>query len=676
MKLKKLCVLLTNGILAIIIGLFIVFSFAHLSSAQAISDDYANNETSIDWQQVKTEHFKIVFPASEREKIPTVSQQAERIYGDFEARMGTAPCSIIIYIKNENAVVSGIKAQKTDEEFSIWDDQAPSGERFIPQTQRMEIKLRREIAYAFQQHGQYFPVDYYYYLFSRPEKSPWSDGFTSFMAIPNTITSDANHSANADIFFRPGTMDSLEIMRGRSQIRYFLDRYGGDAFKTLYSTRQSFLGIPYFDFNSSFETATGLGYDTFTRQWLSNHTGSISDISLQAWDDLPAQSDTSVSSGVAPITDYNAFTNIRWEPPFVLPYYVSTDDFGLAAYLSLAEPMQTHEFRYYGSISFADPVGKSFFYSKYTNNAFRPQIEFILNRFPSASGFFGKSRKVKTATIMAVESLWKLTGISHRSSQWYGGLTLRHMIFDYFSAESFRYHHPDLFLNNTHTRQIDVKASLAWRNFTAGRHALIHPMDGEGVRFSVTGSEKILGSQTRHLRLNLDGYTIWPGFGDDRIYLYGNGVMDIGEPAGHDYLSFSDDGDYQLPGPDFTGSVNPGFDRFVRGYTTNLVGDRFAFGTLEYRIPFFFDTREKLLGFIPPARTSLTLFADAGVMGAARTGINETSTEYRYSAGVELKRVFSIGGSFELTYEGGVAQPLTKSFGPTPYFNIKTALPF
>lgn len=674
--------------------LFAIFLFVmlpNISYGQAVSPNFANNDTDIKWLQTKTKHFTFIFPSTEPALGRKLSFHAEKTYQVFKRRLGTAPEHISIYLKSEKEIVSGIYAQDTNEEYSIWEGKGPLGLHLIPGNDTPEKLLRWQIAYAFQQHVQYFPVDYYYYLFSRPEKSPWSAGFTSFMTVPaKTIFDEVAERdffgrQGARQFLKPAVVDSIDVMQGRSQIRFFINRFGDHALRRLYSSHDSLLGfIPYFDFNSSFERATGLSYDSFTEQWKQSAlSGVLTKGAAPADDPATRQQNNLITDDPNPTysrpttaPQYNAFANIRWEAPFVFPYYITFADFGLAAYLSWMEPMRMHEFEYYGTISFADPLDKSFFYSKYTTNRFRPRIELSFNRFPSASGFFGKSRKVKTTNVFALESLWKLPGLSRGTSEWYTGLTLRHLAFDYFPGATFRRHHPDIYFSNSNTRQTDLKGLIAWRNFVAGRHALIHPRDGEGVRFSVTGSGEILGSQTRYTRLNLEAYTIWPAIGDHRIYLYGNGVIDVGESAGRDYLSFSDDGNYQLPGPDFTGSVNPGYDRFVRGYATSLAGARFAFGSVEYRIPLFFDTRKKLLGLIPPARTSFTLFTDAGVMGAARTGMNETSTKYRYSVGAELKRVFSIGGSFELTYEVGLAQPLTQSFGPTPYFNIKTALPF
>lgn len=375
------------------------------------------------------------------------------------------------------------------------------------------------------------------------------------------------------------------------------------------------------------------------------------------------------------IEPYHPFSDLNWETPAVIPYYLNTGEFGFGASLSLTDPMHTHAFDYRGTVSAANPL-QSYFYSSYENNSFRPAIEFSYSHLPSASGFFGKSREVQTTDVIAMESLWRLTGLSHDYTDWYFGLTLRHLAFDYFSTETLRNHHPDIFFNNTKTRQTDLKATLAWRKLKPSQHMLIHPVSGTGLRFSVTGSDNVLGSQTQYARFNLDGYKVFPAAGNHRVYIYANGVMDIGEPAGRDYLSFADNGIFQLPDENFLGHIDPDYNRFVRGYDTSLLGDRFLFGKLEYRIPFQFDTNKKLLGIIPPARTVFAIFADGGVMSNARIAEDIRRTEYRYSTGIEMKRVFSIGDSFKITYELGLGQPLTEGFGPRPYFNIRSALPF
>jgi hypothetical protein len=124
------------------------------------------------------------------------------------------------------------------------------------------------------------------------------------------------------------------------------------------------------------------------------------------------------------------------------------------------------------------------------------------------------------------------------------------------------------------------------------------------------------------------------------------------------------------------GSVNPGLKRFVSGYGKPLLGDRFLFGQLEYRIPFEFNTTKKLFGFLPPARTVFTFITDGGLMGNAQIGLHQKTTRYRWGAGAEIKRVFSIESTIKLTYELGIGQTLTQSFGPHPYIRVQMPLAF
>ena len=387
---------------------------------------------------------------------------------------------------------------------------------------------------------------------------------------------------------------------------------------------------------------------------------------------------TKASSSAASITTrpYNSFLNIKWEPPFPVPYYLNPGDFGLAGYISLLEPLHNHEFGFTGILSLAAPIKKSYFYSSYVNNTLKPRLELTFNRFPAASDFFGNVQQVETTNVIALSSLWKINALSSGYSNWYAGLVFRHQAFDYFPEGTLQRNHPGIFFDNQFTRQTDLKASLTWRTLRPYRHTLIHPLDGTGMRFSVTASDDVAGSQTQYARLNFESYTILAGGGNNRIFLYGNGALDLGEPAGRDYLGFTDSGNYQLPGPNFIGSINPGLDRFVRGYDTNVLGERFLFGTAEYRIPLILDTSKKLLGFIPPARTALAFFSDGGILGEARVAADRTTHVYRYSLGAEIKRVFSIGGSYKFLYELGITQPLNQSLAPNIYFNVKTSIPF
>lgn len=961
-----------------LMAVFLLLGGLNTALCQLVPDNFGNNATNVKWQKVETAHFKIVFATREAAIVPVIASNAERIFAEYQRRMGMAPTGkIALFYNGPGELVSGIRAQNMDDEYSIWRGN-PSKVHPVPGLEGQQKSLRLEIAYAFQENLEVFFLDYWYYLFSRPSQSPWSDGLTSFLAQPVQTAEDIAVMRNywydrSYNITEPSLGDQLNTILGRSQIHFFREVLPEDSLQEMYTFQQKLFGLfPYYDFNTAFERAYGLSYEDFSARWQSvlysrfmaqqhkrftarqpllpqqhileyeaarmhpvknvaaslsypddgimvqqlrvgspeiresqlieegyfsssmdwhpqdeilayakwaynnrkgqyistlrtwnKDTGEIKviasdknalaptfspggdslafveeattqaaiwlqeletgrrrklysfeqpvsithmnfhpnedrllisyhqdgvykagllDVATKTFTALALQAqiplniqwgsdgrkvyfnsparqvpniyradlsgneltnirrvtsgyfgaelmdvarlgkhgksvsvlakvdrnkvfgfradtnlsaasipkvvplkkpgnDSTVNATFASANDeptgepYHPFSDISWEKPAVIPYYLNPDDFGFGAYLKLLDPMQIHTFDYRGTVSAANPF-QSFFYSSYENNSFRPTLELSYHHLPSSSGFFGKSRKVRTIDVIALESLWRLTGLSHDYNDWYFGLTLRHLAFDYFSTGTLRSHHPDVFFNNTKTRQTDLKATLAWRKLKPSRHTLIHPASGTGLRLSVTGSDNVLGSQTQYARLNLDGYKVIPAWGKHRIYIYANGVMDIGEPAGRDYLSLADNGNFQLPEENFLGSINPDYDRFVRGYDTSLLGDRFLFGKFEYRIPFQFDTNQKLLGIIPPARTVFALFSDGGIMGDARLSENIRRTKYRYSTGIEMKRVFSIGGSFKITYELGVGQPLTEAFGPRPYFNIRSALPF
>lgn len=522
--------------------------------AQAINGQYGNNETSINWMETQSPHFKIVFPEGKTNSAGILARQAEDIFKEYQDRLGTAPSNrIIIYYKNNNALVSGIRGQDTDEEFQVWQGSVGM-QQLMPGNYTTSQALRAEIAYAFKENIEYFPIDYYFYLFSRPSPSPWSDGLVSYLAVPEVTNSDTLAVNTLANFAKKNRFDSFsrvewkEMLFGRSQIRYF-ETDTTNSISEIYSQRQKLFGfIPYFDFNPAFEKATGRSYQAFKKQWEADSRAAnkkVKDLNNAASenDTGSLQTDSNSSPSGLDTSPYNSFANIRWEVPFGVPYYYD-GDFGLAGYASLKEPLRIHEFSYYGSLSFANPIRKSYFYSEYVNNSLRPRIKFSYNHLPSASGFFGEEREVQTTDVLALSSLWKLTGLSSGTSAWYAVLTLRHLALDYFPQEMFRANNPDIFYTNTKTRQTDLRGILSWRNHVPNRNNLIHPLSGQGVRFSATASDKILGSQVRYARLGVDAYMVLPAVSDQRIFVYGNAVMDIGEPAGRDFLSFSDNGNY------------------------------------------------------------------------------------------------------------------------------------
>jgi hypothetical protein len=449
----------------------------------------------------------------------------------------------------------------------------------------------------------------------------------------------------------------------------------------------------YFDFQPAFKKAAGISYQAFENQWKvhekqkvkekkQNSKSAFMHYSSKKNTDTfsaafhPIESDSAISffdSGTKP---YHPLFHTQLKTPIILPYYASPDNYGIGALLQFKEPMGIHALNITGLFSAAHPVHKSYFTFKYTNNSFKPRITLRYNHFSSGALILGRFRKARISDVLAASSVWKLSETTPRAGNWFLGLRMRYMAVGYLPEKLLHDKYPHLFFENEKSHQTDLKVVLTWKNLEQNHNLFINPDRGSGVQLAVTGSDKILGSDVQYVRLNMSSYSILPAFRKQRLFVYVDGVMDIGSPIGRDYLAFSKGGEYELPGPNFLGELNPSLRQFVRGYNTPLLGSRFVFGRLEYRIPFEFNTTRKLFGLIPPARTVFTFFTDGGMMGDARIAQNVERTRYRWSAGFEIKRVFSLPENVRLAYELGIGQPLTLSFGPHPYIRVQMAIPF
>src|SRR5699024_4406799 len=147
--------------------------------------------------------------------------------------------------------------------------------------------------------------------------------------------------------------------------------------------------------------------------------------------------------------------------------------YGLGMYLELGEPMGIEAITLAGLFSIAHPVHQSYINFKYINNSFRPRLTLHFNHFSSDALFLGKYRKTRTTSVVAASSLWKLSGLSHGKSNWYFGLRLRYMAFQYLPEKVMHDKFPHLFFSNRKTHQTDLKASLTWSHIKLDENTFI-----------------------------------------------------------------------------------------------------------------------------------------------------------------------------------------------------------
>ena len=195
---------------------------------------------------------------------------------------------------------------------------------------------------------------------------------------------------------------------------------------------------------------------------------------------------------------------------------------------------------------------------------------------------------------------------------------------------------------------------------------------------SLTGAEKILGSDVQYLTADINTYNVFPAIGLHRIFTHLRLQAQWGDPLPQNYIGFSkyDNIDLNLPGEVPFVLFNEA--ERVRGYREFVAGKQVAFGSLEYRIPFLPSLQTELLGLVSLGSTALALFTDAGAVWDARLTDGTTGTETRWGAGAEIKNRISVFG-VGFTHALGIAQPAQELFTDADYdlyYRVKAVVPF
>lgn len=374
--------------------------------------------------------------------------------------------------------------------------------------------------------------------------------------------------------------------------------------------------------------------------------------------------------------EYHYAANIRLNRPFLFPFYLNPDEYGFVGLLRFKEPMKRHEISVGGIYSMKSVRDKTSGYFSYINRVFRPQIELTYSHYTSATTLYGQNLEVRSSDVVSLSSIWLLTPYSESTSRWYAGAMVRYMEFNYHDDDKRARKYPDLIYDNDYSHQTDIRLGLAWKGSEPRSTDFIHPLNYRGVRLLATGTNHFFGSEASYLRTNLEAFTTLPSYKKNRWFLLANGLIQWGTPVGRDYIAF-DERPYGNPGrPELMGSPSPGEGFFVRGYNDIDLGNQLAGTTVEYRIPFQFQTHKKAFGIIPPARSVFILFWDQGLLTDARTSVDKRVTSYRSGIGFELRRVLEWWDDNKIVYTIGLGQPLTEWRIPYPHFSIGTGLPF
>ena len=371
---------------------------------------------------------------------------------------------------------------------------------------------------------------------------------------------------------------------------------------------------------------------------------------------------------------YRALKNITHIASFGLPYYNNTHDWGISGLTAWTEPLGKHSFLFLGTLSVADHGGESNFSASYINRTLTPTVGLNLYRFPGDARYYGSDVLAEQLTGGDLTATWPLDWGDQPFVSTTFGLRLRYAAIDPLDPENFEQTIDNLPIPES-GRQADVRLSFTRRKQRPYRDNVIHPLDGVGVRLRLTAAGRLLGADSEFLRGDVAAFGIVSALGMHRLFLYGRFQAQTGRPLAQDIIGLSRRDDIRFTLPGFGAYVFGDAER-VRGYRRYAVGNRVAFGTMEYRVPLVPDLQTRLLGIVSLRSAALAAFADGGLVWT--DGDFDRAVE-RLGIGVEVKNALNVGGVFEIMHALGIAQPATDLFSRDHYdlyYRIRAAVPF
>ena len=372
---------------------------------------------------------------------------------------------------------------------------------------------------------------------------------------------------------------------------------------------------------------------------------------------------------------YLPLNNIKHAATILLPYYGDTENWGLFGTVGFTEPLGKHLIATTGNLSFGN-FDHSYGILSYINNQLYPTISTSIYKTPGSAYFYGDKFLVEELIggDISVNMPVDRFEAPYQSGSVYA--RLRHVLVRPFDRDTFS----DSFLSPApeRARQTDLSFGFQVKKQRPWRNNVIHPLDGWGIRGLVTGAEKVLGSDVSFATADLSAYTVLPPYALHRLYVYGRYQQQWGTPLPQDYIGFSrlDNINLNLPGEVPLDLFNQA--ERVRGFRDFIAGNRVAFGSLEYRIPFLPSLNTTILGLVDLGSTSISLFTDAGVVWNARFDDGTTGTEHRWGAGTELKNSINFGG-IRFIHAVGLAQPAQELFTDADYdlyYRVRATVPF
>ncbi len=326
--------------------------------------------------------------------------------------------------------------------------------------------------------------------------------------------------------------------------------------------------------------------------------------------------------------EYQPLQNITHAATIVLPYYLDSDRWGIAGTTNWLEPIGKHLFTAFGAISFPSVKKNTYGAINYQNNQLFPSLTFSAYSLPANSRFYGSKYLMEELIGGEVSAVWPLDSFnkSYQSSSF--GIRFRHVLVNPVDPEEFT--NSVILPTPVKGRQTDLKMEWQFQKQKPRKNNTIHPLDGYGVKASLLGADKILGSDVRYLEADINTYATVPSFGTQRFYFQVRYQQQWGTPFPQTDVGLTryDNITITLPDQVFVQFFND--SERVRGYRKYIAGKRVLFGTAEYRMPFIPSLHTEILGLIRLGATSLTLFTDAAIVGDGILEDGSTTTINRW----------------------------------------------
>lgn len=314
--------------------------------------------------------------------------------------------------------------------------------------------------------------------------------------------------------------------------------------------------------------------------------------------------------------------------------------FGLAGLTLWTDPLGKHTITAGGFASMTNFSDDSYGVISYINGQLYPTISVTGFQLPGAFTFYGSDYLVERQRGVEVSAFWPLNlKQSYASSGFYGALGYTHS--EPLNEEDFT----GITALPLPQAYDQTQWNIGWqfKKQRPYRWNVINPLDGFGLKGQLYGATDVTGTDASYSTIDLSAFTLLPGLGTQRFYLYGRAQAQFGDPLPQQRIGFTK---YDNVAPAIATQQQPYLlnlaDR-VRGYRSFIMGEQVVFGTIEYRSPFLPGLATQILGIIELGRTDLALFADAGWVGNVQFSSPEAE-ETRLGTGLEVKNVLSLFG--------------------------------